>query len=123
MSLRAKPLSLAVLGALLATAGPALADTIQLRILETTDIHANVMDYDYYKDKATEKTGLVRTATLIEQARREVTNSVLVDNGDLIQGSPMGDYLAEKGLADGDVHPVYKAMNPLDYEVGNIRKP
>ncbi|NAW84919.1 bifunctional 2',3'-cyclic-nucleotide 2'-phosphodiesterase/3'-nucleotidase [Photobacterium halotolerans] len=120
MSLRAKPLSLAVLGALLATATPALADTIQLRILETTDIHANVMDYDYYKDKATEKTGLVRTATLIEQARREVTNSVLVDNGDLIQGSPMGDYIAAKGLADGSVHPVYKAMNPLDYEVGNI---
>ncbi|MCG2838913.1 bifunctional 2',3'-cyclic-nucleotide 2'-phosphodiesterase/3'-nucleotidase [Photobacterium sp. WH77] len=120
MSLRAKPLSLAILGALLAAADPALADTIQLRILETTDIHANVMDYDYYKDKATEKTGLVRTATLIEQARREVTNSVLVDNGDLIQGSPMGDYMAAKGLADGDVHPVYKAMNPLDYEVGNI---
>ncbi|KDM90370.1 bifunctional 2',3'-cyclic-nucleotide 2'-phosphodiesterase/3'-nucleotidase [Photobacterium galatheae] len=120
MSLSVKPLSIAVLGALLATAGPALADTIQLRILETTDIHANVMDYDYYKDKATEKTGLVRTATLVEQARKEVTNSVLVDNGDLIQGSPMGDYMADKGLKAGDVHPVYKAMNQLDYEVGNI---
>ncbi|GAB6263632.1 bifunctional 2',3'-cyclic-nucleotide 2'-phosphodiesterase/3'-nucleotidase [Photobacterium sp. R1] len=120
MPLRAKPLSIAVLGALLTTAGPALADTIQLRILETTDIHANVMDYDYYKDKATEKTGLVRTATLVEQARKEVTNSVLVDNGDLIQGSPMGDYMAGKGLKAGDVHPVYKAMNQLNYEVGNI---
>ncbi|MDO6708784.1 bifunctional 2',3'-cyclic-nucleotide 2'-phosphodiesterase/3'-nucleotidase [Photobacterium sp. 1_MG-2023] len=120
MPLSVKPLSVAVLGALLTTAGPALADTIKLRILETTDIHANVMDYDYYKDKATEKTGLVRTATLVEQARQEVVNSVLVDNGDLIQGSPMGDYMAAKGLKSGDVHPVYKAMNPLNYDVGNL---
>lgn len=120
MKLSAKPLSLAILGGMLAMAGPAAADTIKLRILETSDIHTNVMDYDYYKDKPTQKTGLVRTATLVKQARAEVTNSILVDNGDLIQGSPMGDYMAAKGLKNGDVHPVYKAMNQLDYEVGNI---
>ena len=120
MKLSAKPLSLAILGGMLAMAGPATADTIKLRILETTDIHTNVMDYDYYKDKPTKKTGLVRTATLVKQAQSEVTNSVLVDNGDLIQGSPMGDYMAAKGLNAGDIHPVYKAMNQLNYEVGNI---
>lgn len=120
MKLSAKPLSIAILGGMLAMAGPATADTIKLRILETTDIHTNVMDYDYYKDKPTKKTGLVRTATLVKQAQSEVTNSVLVDNGDLIQGSPMGDYMAAKGLGEGDIHPVYKAMNQLNYEVGNI---
>ncbi|WP_273858323.1 bifunctional 2',3'-cyclic-nucleotide 2'-phosphodiesterase/3'-nucleotidase [Photobacterium sp. GSS17] len=120
MKLSAKPLSIAILSGLLAAAGPAMADTIKLRILETTDIHTNVMDYDYYKDKPTLKTGLVRTATLVQQARGEVTNSILVDNGDLIQGSPMGDYMAAKGLKNGEVHPVYKAMNLLDYEVGNL---
>ncbi len=62
---------------------------------------------------------LVRTASLIEQARAEVKNSVLVDNGDVIQGSPLGDYMAAKGLKEGDVHPVYKAMNTLNYAVGN----
>ncbi len=66
------------------------------------------------------KTGLVRTATLVREARAEVKNSVLVDNGDLLQGSPMGDYMADKGLQPGDVHPVYKAMNQLGYEVGNL---
>ncbi|MGR2768539.1 bifunctional 2',3'-cyclic-nucleotide 2'-phosphodiesterase/3'-nucleotidase [Photobacterium ganghwense] len=120
MKLSAKPLSIAILSGLLAAAGPAMADTIKLRILETTDIHTNVMDYDYYKDKPTLKTGLVRTATLVQQARGEVTNSILVDNGDLIQGSPMGDYMAAKGLKNGEVHPVYKAMNLLGYEVGNL---
>ncbi|EPN1651037.1 bifunctional 2',3'-cyclic-nucleotide 2'-phosphodiesterase/3'-nucleotidase [Cronobacter dublinensis] len=96
------------------------AATVDLRILETTDLHSNMMDFDYYKDAPTEKFGLVRTASLINAARQEAANSVLVDNGDLIQGSPLGDYMAAKGLKDGDVHPVYKAMNTLDYAVGNL---
>ena len=58
MKLSAKPLSIAVLGGLLTMAGPATAETIKLRILETTDIHTNVMDYDYYKDKPTKKPAL-----------------------------------------------------------------
>ncbi|XTZ37947.1 bifunctional 2',3'-cyclic-nucleotide 2'-phosphodiesterase/3'-nucleotidase [Salmonella enterica] len=96
------------------------AATVDLRILETTDLHSNMMDFDYYKDSASEKFGLVRTASLIEAARQEVKNSVLVDNGDLIQGSPLGDYMAAKGLKVGQIHPVYKAMNTLDYAVGNL---
>ncbi|WP_367987430.1 2',3'-cyclic-nucleotide 2'-phosphodiesterase [Vibrio sp. NTOU-M3] len=120
MKVAVKPLSLAVLGGLLTMAGPAMADTIKLRIIETTDIHTNVMDYDYYKDKPSQKIGLTRAATLVKQARAEVENSVLVDNGDLIQGSPMGDYMASKGIKEGEVHPVYKAMNQLNYDVGNI---
>ncbi len=120
MKVAVKPLSIAVLGGMLTMAGPAMAETIKLRIVETTDIHTNVMDYDYYKDKPSQKIGLTRTATLVKQARAEVENSVLVDNGDLIQGSPMGDYMASKGIEAGEVHPVYKAMNQLNYDVGNI---
>ncbi|QKJ88803.1 bifunctional 2',3'-cyclic-nucleotide 2'-phosphodiesterase/3'-nucleotidase [Paramixta manurensis] len=96
------------------------AATVDLRLMETTDLHSNMMDFDYYKDTPTEKFGLVRTATLIEAARNEVKNSLLVDNGDVIQGSPLGDYMAAKGLSKGEIHPVYKAMNTLDYTVGNL---
>ncbi|QGG09827.1 bifunctional 2',3'-cyclic-nucleotide 2'-phosphodiesterase/3'-nucleotidase [Enterobacter cancerogenus] len=96
------------------------AATVDLRILETTDLHSNMMDFDYYKDTPTEKFGLVRTASLINAARDEVKNSVLVDNGDVIQGSPLGDYMAAKGIKKGEIHPVYKAMNTLDYTVGNL---
>jgi len=96
------------------------AATVDLRILETTDLHSNMMDFDYYKDTPSEKFGLVRTATLIHAARQEVKNSLLVDNGDIIQGSPLGDYMAAKGLREGEIHPVYKALNTLDYSVGNL---
>lgn len=127
MKLSVKPVSLAVLAGLglLTISGctPAPTDTnevINLRIVETTDIHTNLMDYDYYKDKPSQQIGLARTATLVKEAREEVKNSVLVDNGDLLQGSPMGDYMADKGLEAGEVHPAYKAMNQLDYDAGNI---
>ncbi|MCG8394769.1 MAG: bifunctional 2',3'-cyclic-nucleotide 2'-phosphodiesterase/3'-nucleotidase [Pseudomonadales bacterium] len=95
---------------------------VDLRLMETTDIHANVMDYNYYGDSPDATIGLVRTATLIHNARASITypgNSVLVDNGDLIQGSPMGDWRQAEGLAAGEVHPVYKAMNELQYDVAN----
>ncbi len=120
MKVAVTPISIAVLGGMLAMASPAMAEEIKLRIIETTDIHTNVMDYDYYKDKPSQKIGLTRAATLVKEARGEVTNSVLVDNGDLLQGSPMGDYMASKGIKPGEIHPVYKAMNQLDYDVGNI---
>lgn len=96
--------------------------TAQLRIIETSDIHANVMDYDYYQSREDITIGLARTSSLITEARAEVTNTLLVDNGDLLQGSPMGDYVASEFKAgrEFDTHPAHKAMNLLDYQVGNI---
>jgi 2',3'-cyclic-nucleotide 2'-phosphodiesterase (5'-nucleotidase family) len=83
--------------ALLLAAWPAShagAAEIRLRILQTTDVHMNLLDYDYYQDKATDEYGLARTITLIRGARAEARNSLLFDNGDLLQGSPLGDYVA-----------------------------
>ncbi|WP_337102253.1 bifunctional 2',3'-cyclic-nucleotide 2'-phosphodiesterase/3'-nucleotidase [Paenibacillus sp. YIM B09110] len=95
--------------------------TVQLRIMETSDIHVNVMNYDYFSDKSTDEYGLAKTATLIKQTRQESPNSLLFDNGDLIQGNPLGDYIATiDPLQQGETHPVYKAMNLLDYDAGNL---
>jgi 2',3'-cyclic-nucleotide 2'-phosphodiesterase / 3'-nucleotidase len=95
--------------------------SLKLRIMETTDIHTNIMNYDYYKDKSTDEFGLAKTATIIKSSRAEAANSLLFDNGDLIQGNPMSDYVAKvQPLKDGEVHPVYKAMNLLGYDAGNI---
>jgi 2',3'-cyclic-nucleotide 2'-phosphodiesterase / 3'-nucleotidase len=95
----------------------AAAGQAHLRIMETTDIHVNLLPYDYYADRPNDTMGLSRTATIIQSIRDEATNSMLIDNGDLLQGSPMGDYIAyEKGMKDGDVHPIMKGMNLLGYE-------
>ncbi|RYC17492.1 bifunctional 2',3'-cyclic-nucleotide 2'-phosphodiesterase/3'-nucleotidase [Ciceribacter ferrooxidans] len=92
-----------------------------LRLMETTDIHVNVMPYDYYADKPNDTMGLARTASIIDSIRAEAGNSMLIDNGDLLQGNPMGDYMAyEKGMKAGDLHPVVKAMNTLGYDCGTL---
>ena len=112
---------LKLLSAMLIMTGVAHAATVDLRIMETTDIHVNVLNYDYYQDKSTDEYGLSKTASLITQARAEARNSLLFDNGDLIQGNPLGDYVARVDpLQEGETHPVYKAMNLLDYDLGNI---
>ncbi len=99
----------------------ALSTEVKLRILETTDVHMNLLSYDYYQDKATDQYGLARSITLIKAARAEATNSLLFDNGDLLQGNPMGDVLAKvHPLKDGQVHPAYKVMNQLGYDAGNL---
>ncbi|MBP1849823.1 bifunctional 2',3'-cyclic-nucleotide 2'-phosphodiesterase/3'-nucleotidase [Rhizobium halophytocola] len=92
-----------------------------LRLMETTDIHVNVMPYDYYADKPNDTLGLARTASIIDGIRAEAKNSMLLDNGDLLQGNPMGDYMAyKKGMKEGDLHPVMKAMNVLGYDCGTL---
>ena len=97
------------------------AETINLRIMETTDLHVHMVDYDYYKDKQSDKVGLAKISTLLSAARAEVKNTMFFDNGDLLQGNPLGDYVAKKtGLKAGETHPVYKAMNLLNYDAGNI---
>lgn len=111
----------AVLAALLLPTDVPAEVIVQLRVLETTDIHVHILDYDYFQDQPSVTMGLSRTAALINNARAEVKNSVLVDNGDLLQGNPLGDFIArQRGLGEGDVHPVYKAMNLLGYSVGNV---
>jgi 2',3'-cyclic-nucleotide 2'-phosphodiesterase / 3'-nucleotidase len=97
------------------------AQTLKLRILGTTDLHVSLMAYDYYQDKPVDEYGLARTATLMKQARAEARNVLLFDNGDLLQGNPLGDYMARvKPLAAGQVHPAYKVMNALGYDAANV---
>jgi 5''-nucleotidase/2'',3''-cyclic phosphodiesterase and related esterases len=99
----------------------AQANQAHLRIMETTDIHVNVLPYDYYADKPNDTMGLTRTASLIDAVRAEAGNAMLIDNGDFLQGNPMGDYIAyEKGMKEGDVHPVIKGMNLLGYECSTL---
>jgi 2',3'-cyclic-nucleotide 2'-phosphodiesterase/3'-nucleotidase len=99
----------------------AQANQAHLRILETTDLHVHVFPYDYYADRENHTMGLARTATIMDSIRAEATNSILVDNGDFLQGNPMGDYIAyERGMKDGDVHPVVAGMNVLGYDASTL---
>lgn len=100
---------------------PVEGQTVYLRILATTDLHTNLVNYDYYQDKPVETLGLAKTAVLIEKAKKENPNVLLVDNGDTIQGTPLGTY---KAIVDpvekGEQHPMYAALQALGFEAGTL---
>ncbi len=95
--------------------------TAQLTILETTDLHANVVSYDYFKLAEDKSVGLERTATLIKQARADFPNNLLIDNGDTIQGTALADYQAlVTPLACNQELATYKAMDAIGFDAGSL---
>lgn len=89
---------------------------IHLRVLATTDLHATLMPFDYYADKRDDRVGLVRVAGVVEQARAETPNCILLDNGDTFQGGPMGELAVQRMAASDAPHPMILAMNALGYD-------
>jgi 2',3'-cyclic-nucleotide 2'-phosphodiesterase/3'-nucleotidase len=106
-----------------ATHAPARPEGTRVRIgvLETTDLHSHVLSYDYYKLAPDPSIGLERAATLIAEARREFPNTLLFDDGDTLQGSPLADYqaLVARPTCDTELA-VYRAMDTLGYDAGTI---
>ncbi len=100
---------------------PVEGQNVDVRILATTDLHTNLVNYDYYQDKPVETLGLAKTAVLIEKAKKENPNVLLVDNGDTIQGTPLGTYKAiVEPVEKGEQHPMYAALQALGFEAGTL---
>ena len=103
------------------TRAPSLPDGTRatVAILETTDIHSNILGYDYYKQKADPTLGFERTATLIGAARKEFPNHFLFDSGDTIQGTVLADWQAQvQKMACDQELAVYRAMDAVGYDGG-----
>ncbi len=99
----------------------AAAGQAHLRLMETTDLHVHVFPYDYYSDRPRDTVGLSRIASIVKDIRSEATNALLLDNGDFLQGNPMGDYIAyERGMKEGDAHPIITAMNTVGFDAATI---
>ena len=112
-------LTLVLLLALVLVARSFVPDRVQITILSTTDLHGNIDPIDYYTNKPDNR-GLAKIATLIKRARKENPNSLLIDSGDTIQGTPLESFHNRKNNAPPD--PMMLVMNSLHYDamtVGN----
>lgn len=95
--------------------------TSQLTLMETTDLHSNIMSYDYFRLAEDKSIGLERTAALIKSMRAASMNSMLFDNGDTIQGSALSDFQAlVEPIGCGTTMAIYKVMNTLQYDAAGI---
>ncbi|WP_427762583.1 bifunctional metallophosphatase/5'-nucleotidase [Streptomyces sp. DSM 41931] len=97
-----------------------------LTVMGTTDLHGHVFNWDYYKDAeyqdpAGNAQGLARVSTLVNRIRQERgrENTLLLDAGDTIQGTPLTYYYAKVDpitAEGGPVHPMAQAMNAIGYD-------
>ncbi|GIQ70294.1 bifunctional metallophosphatase/5'-nucleotidase [Xylanibacillus composti] len=92
---------------------------LHLTILATSDIHGSVYPTDYRSD-AEQNVGLAKLAAAIRRERQLDPDLLLIDNGDLLQGTPLATYCAKHNREQ--IHPVIRALNHLQYDaavVGN----
>lgn len=128
VSRRTATLGVVALAASLAACGGSDGDsntnagaTATLAVLETTDLHFNVRSYDYFKLAEDKTYGFERTATLVRAARKEFANTLLVDNGDTIQGTALADYEATiSPIPCTQQLSMYKAMGALGFDAGTL---
>ncbi|HEU4663715.1 MAG TPA: bifunctional 2',3'-cyclic-nucleotide 2'-phosphodiesterase/3'-nucleotidase [Dokdonella sp.] len=93
----------------------------RLAVLESTDIHSNVLSYDYYRLAEDRALGFERMATLVAEARAQFPNTLLFDAGDTIQGTALADYQAlVHPLGCDEELAIYRAMDALGYDGGTI---
>ncbi|MGP2437699.1 bifunctional metallophosphatase/5'-nucleotidase [Streptomyces sp. JW3] len=95
-------------------------------VMGSTDLHGHVFNWDYFKDaeytdSAGNAQGLARISTLVNQVREEKgrENTLLLDAGDTIQGTPLTYYYAKVDpitAKGGPVHPMAQAMNAIGYD-------
>jgi 2',3'-cyclic-nucleotide 2'-phosphodiesterase/3'-nucleotidase len=74
--------------ALFLFAGAAWCRQVTVTVLATTDLHGNIFPIDYVTNRAAPR-GLAKLATLIRAARAANPNTLLIDCGDTIQGTPL----------------------------------
>lgn len=90
----------------------------RLTVLVTGDLHGHLFPTDY-RGSLERELGLAKLATLIERERTHNPSALLIDNGDLIQGTPLM-YHHAKFAADSDLHPAINALNYLKYDAAVI---
>jgi len=112
---------------------PLVAEHVKVTVLATTDLHGNLYPIDYYSDRPANR-GLAKVATLIRERRAANPNTLLIDCGDTIQGTPL-EYIYQTFVRTGrlplklaftaepfQADPMMLAMNALQYDamvVGN----
>jgi len=96
----------------------ALAQTVNVKIIETSDVHGAIFPYDFTENKPT-NASLARVTTYVNE-QREDTNQVvfLVDNGDILQGTPAVYYYNFEKT--DTLHLYADVMNYMKYDVGTV---
>lgn len=84
----------------------------RIRLLQTTDLHMQLLPFDYRRLIATQTDSLAHLRGPIDALRDEGIPSILVDTGDFLQGNA----LADTAVATDSTHPMIAAFNAMAYD-------
>jgi 5'-nucleotidase len=87
-------------------------ETKKLVVLHTNDVHSHIDPFAIDDPKYPNMGGAARRATLIEQIRRENANVLLLDAGDIFQGTPYFNYYG------GELE--FKLMSIMKYDLATM---
>jgi 5'-nucleotidase len=87
-----------------------VAETV-ITILHTNDTHSQI-DPLPANDRNAGRGGVARRATLVKRIRKENPNTLLIDAGDVLQGTPYFNFYK------GEVE--YRAMSAIGYDAGTL---
>lgn len=90
---------------------------VTLTILETSDLHGNVLPLNYGNNQESD-VGLAKISTLIQRERQQNEHTIVIDNGDLIQGTPLLHHYAQFG--GETVNPMVLLLNTLQFDAAVI---
>ena len=83
-----------------------------ITILHTNDTHSHIEPFSPNHPEYANKGGVAKRATLIEKIRKENKNTLLLDAGDIFQGTPYFNYFG------GELE--FKLMSKLKYDIATI---
>ncbi|WP_296313890.1 bifunctional metallophosphatase/5'-nucleotidase [Winogradskyella sp. UBA3174] len=86
--------------------------TKKITILHTNDVHSHIDPFGPEDARNANKGGVARRATLVESIRKENPNTLLLDAGDIFQGTPYFNYYG------GELE--FKLMSMLKYDLATI---
>ncbi len=84
----------------------------KITILHTNDVHSHIDPFDKDNDKFAFKGGVSRRASIIEKIRKKNSNTLLLDAGDIFQGTPYFNYYG------GELE--FKLMSMLKYDLATL---
>jgi len=95
-----------------------VADSLELIVAGTTDVHGWLRGWDYFANAADSTRGLSRIATVVDSLRSANGDRVvLVDAGDDLQGTPITSVALRDSLLP---NPIIAAMNAIRYDAAVI---
>ncbi|KYG28265.1 hypothetical protein AZF04_10225 [Alkalihalobacillus trypoxylicola] len=96
-----------------------MVDKKKIVILFTSDVHGKISPYND-QDKSYDGKGYSKVSSVIKDVRNQEEHVIVIDNGDMLQGTPLSHFVFTEKNPTEMVHPVISTCNRIGYDAAVI---